>query len=98
MGEIWYEKTGLPFVFALWIVRAELYKEGEYKQELLNKFIKDLNAAKESALNNLPEIARHAPMKAFMSEEDILRYWNKLDYELTGEHKKGLELFKEYII
>ncbi len=93
LGEIWYEKTGLPFVFALWIARIDISD----KQELLNKFIKDLNTAKEIALKKLVEIAQHSPMKEFMSEKEIISYWNKIDYELTPEHKRGLDLFNRYL-
>ncbi len=101
LGEIWYEKTGLPFVFALWIARKKLF-EGQGsrvkgQKELLNKFVKDLNTAKEIALKKLVEIAQHSPMKEFMSEEEIISYWNKIDYELTPEHKRGLDLFNRYL-
>ncbi len=97
LGDIWYRRTGLPFVFALWIVREGLYRDNA-RLELLKKFADDLNRAKLIALRNLPEIARHAPMKAFLSEEEIISYWNKLDYELSPEHRKGLELFKKYLV
>ena len=93
LGDLWYKKTGLPFVFALWIARREF---GD-KEELLNKFIKDLNRAKEIAIKNFPETARHSPMRAFMSEDEIVSYWNKIDYDLTDEHKRGLELFDKYL-
>lgn len=93
LGEIWYQHTGLPFVFALWIVRRDISD----KQELLNKFVNDLNRAKEIALKKLIEIAQHSPMKEYMSEHEIVSYWNKIDYELTAEHREGLELFKKYI-
>lgn len=101
LGEIWYEKTGLPFVFALWIARKKLF-EGQGsrvkgQKELLNKFVKDLNTAKEIALKKLIEIAHHSPMKEFMSEQEIISYWNKIDYELTPEHKRGLDLFNRYL-
>ncbi|BCB96944.1 chorismate dehydratase [Dissulfurispira thermophila] len=93
LGEIWYEKTGLPFVFALWIARKDMFD----KREILNKFIKDLNKAKEIASKNLYEIARHSPMKEFMSEKEIVSYWRLIDYDLKAEHKKGLKLFERYL-
>jgi chorismate dehydratase len=93
LGEIWYEKTGLPFVFALWIVRRDISD----KQELLNEFVKDLNTAKEIASKKLIEIAQHSPIKEYMSEEEIIAYWNKIDHELTPEHKRGLDLFNRYL-
>ena len=92
LGEIWYRQTGLPFVFALWIVRKDIPD----KKELVDKFTGDLDRAKESALKKLTEIARYAPVRSFMTEEEILMYWKKLDYELSVEHKKGLALFDRY--
>lgn len=95
LGEIWYQKTGLPFVFALWIARADIY---EKNGELLDKFMKDLDSAKNTALKNLDDIAAQSPTSAFMTKKDTIAYWNKLDYELTDEHKKGLELFRRYLV
>lgn len=95
LGEIWYEKTALPFVFALWIARKDIF---ESKKELLNRFVRDLNTAKEIALRNLKDIAKCSPLNAFMSQQEIISYWSKIDYDFNIEHKKGLELFKEYLI
>jgi chorismate dehydratase len=97
LGEIWYEKTGLPFVFALWIVRKELYDREDIRHDLFVKFVADLMKAKEKSLHNLIEIVGHSPMKAFLSENEIISYWNMLDYELSDEHKKGLNLFRDYL-
>ena len=92
LGDIWYEKTGLPFVFALWIVRKDIPEE---KRTLLERFINDLNEAKASAFRSFPEIASSSPLKYFMTEHEILSYWQKIDYDLTDEHKKGFDLFGE---
>lgn len=92
LGEIWYRQTGLPFVFALWIVRNDI----PGKKELVDRFTADLSRAKEIALNKLPHIAKYAPIHAFMTEEEILAYWKKLDYELSDEHERGLALFDRY--
>jgi chorismate dehydratase len=97
LGQIWFEKTGLPFVFAPWIVRKELYDQADPRHEIFNKYVADLKAAKEIALKNLPEIAKHSPLKPYLNEHEIIEYWKKLDYDLTDEHKKGLELFGEYL-
>ncbi|MCL0072168.1 menaquinone biosynthesis protein [Thermodesulfovibrionales bacterium] len=93
LGEIWRKNTGLSFVFALWIARAGEYK----KRNLLNKLIKDLGAAKDIASKNLHGVAGHSPMKEFISEDELINYWNKIDYDLTEEHKRGLELFRTYL-
>lgn len=94
LGEIWYDMTGLPFVFALWIARKDLE---ENKADLLSKFINDLSMAKDIALKNLTQIAKYAPVKAFMSEDDIVSYWKRIDYNFTDKHKRGLDLFQQYL-
>ncbi len=97
LGEIWYQNTGLPFVFALWIVRKELYDPRHVRHNIFERLMSDLMSAKERSLRNLHEIARHSPMRAFLSEEEIIDYWNKLDYDLSDDHKRGLYLFRDWL-
>lgn len=91
LGEMWYRQTNLPFVFALWIARNNI------DSSLMNRFINDLNNAKEIALKNFREIARHSPAKAFLSEDELAAYWGMIDYDFVDEHKKGLEIFDRYL-
>lgn len=92
LGELWHERTGLPFVFALWISRRDL---PEHKQRLLEEFSRDLDHAKEQALNRLPELALGST--AIMPAQDIVEYWHKISYDLGKEHIEGLELFRRYL-
>ncbi|MBN2653551.1 MAG: menaquinone biosynthesis protein [Nitrospirae bacterium] len=96
LGDLWYKNTGLPFVFALWIVRKELYRSDDDRNRIFTKYMDDLAAAKDIALGSLHQIAQYSPLKQFMSEQDIIEYWSNLNYGLTTEHKKGLALFDEY--
>jgi chorismate dehydratase len=102
LGEIWHRRTGLPFVFALWIVREEISGTAtgaeHPKRALLDKFVIDLNRAKETALRELPLIARHSPLRSFLSVEEILSYWDNLDYDFGPEHRRGLDLFATCLI
>ncbi len=99
LGELWYQKTGHPFVFALWIVRRDCYEE---KAQLLNSFIYDLNNAKGRALQNLEKIAlKLKPLllsthSLNIHTEELVSYWNGISYDLSEEHKIGLELFRKY--
>lgn len=99
LGELWYKNTGLPFVFALWIVRKDCYAE---KAELLHDFVHDLQKAQISALQNLNRIAgelRPSLLRRYsldITEKKLVSYWNGISYDLTDEHKKGLELFRKY--
>jgi chorismate dehydratase len=93
IGEIWFEHTGLPFTFALWIARKD-FCEG--KRDLYLRFIQDLHQAKISAMDNMEIIAASCPLKASLSEEGLLSYWKKMSYDFNEEHRKGLELFRRY--
>jgi chorismate dehydratase len=99
LGDLWFRNTGLPFVFALWIVRKDSSQE---KADLLKKFTHDLNKAKTLAIEHFDKIAhalkpllfnRHALL---LTEKEILSYWKGISFDLKEEHKKGLELFRRY--
>jgi len=99
LGEVWYKHTGLPFVFALWIARKDCSTK---KAELFERFVHDLNKAKESAMNNLNEIAQELKLlllnrhSLVVSEEELVSYWKGISYDFGDEHRRGLELFRKY--
>ena len=99
LGYLWYRNTSLPFVFALWIARKDCFSE---KAELLKTFIHDLHKAKDLALQNLDKIARELKPLLLsrhavnITEEDLISFWKGISYDLTEEHKRGLELFRKY--
>jgi len=93
LGDIWYKHTGLPFTFALWISRKACCTG---KSELYNKFIRDLDRAKTSALSSLDIIAASSPLKDTLSEKYLISYWKGMSFDFTPEHKKGLDLFLTY--
>ncbi len=96
LGEIWAEHTSLPFVFALWIARKEIYQD-EIKKHLLKRFIADLDKAKNIFKADLNIISQSASSIEFLTEQDIVAYWNKISYDLDAEHRTALELFKRYL-
>ncbi|MCX8027705.1 MAG: menaquinone biosynthesis protein [Thermodesulfovibrionales bacterium] len=94
LGEIWYDFTGLPFVFALWIVRRKNLIDDK-KRNLFNSFVMHLNTAKNKAYENISEIAQYYDLKGILTRDEIVNYWKKIDYNLTDRHKEGLKLFEE---
>ncbi|MDI6890549.1 MAG: menaquinone biosynthesis protein [Thermodesulfovibrionales bacterium] len=99
LGDLWYRNTGLPFVFALWIVRKGCFTE---KAELLKRFIHDLNKAKGLAMENLDKIAQAlrplllSRYSLIITEEELIPYWKGISYDFREEHERGLELFRQY--
>lgn len=92
LGQIWYDFTGLPFVFALWIVRRQNI-QGD-KREIFDGFIENLNKAKHKANENMQNIAEYSDLIPVLTRQDILNYWNKIDYNLTDKHLESLALFE----
>ncbi len=90
LGKLWFELTGLPFVFALWIVRRDSFNSNRERLKqiygvLLNakkRFLKDRNYF----LNGLPQLK-------VMDKTQILDYWNTINYDLTEEHIKSINKF-----
>ncbi len=95
LGDLWYKHTGLPFTFALWIMRKGCCA-GE--PDLLEKFRSDLDASKAIALKNLGRIAAASPLKGLLSEEELVAYWQGISYDYNEEHKKGFDLFRRYAL
>lgn len=94
LAELWHKHTGLPFVFALWIVRKETVSE---KRELLNKLSSDLIKANNYAHKNFPLIAKKALQKEWLTEKELVNYWKKISFNLTEKHMEGLRLFEKYL-
>ncbi len=93
IGDLWFKHTGLPSVFALWIVRKEC--QGS-KGELLARFKSDLDTAKVSALRNLETVAAASPLGSYLSKEELVSYWRGISYDFGEDHRKGLDLFGRY--
>jgi chorismate dehydratase len=93
LGELWDKYTGLPFVYALWIVRKKSLFE---KSELLRQLSFDLINAKKYAHNKLSLIAKQAPQRKWISKKELVDYWNIISYDYTYKHVEGLNLFEKY--
>lgn len=93
LGELWFRHTGLPFIFALWVVRKKALSE---KEELVKKLSEDLIRAKEYVSQNLSLIARHAPQRKWLGEKGLINYWKGISHDFTESHVEGLLLFERY--
>ena len=93
LGSEWKWHTGLPFTYALWLVRKECAAESP---EALAGFIRDLDSAKELSRSGIREIAEAWPLRDMISTDDLIAYWKGISYDLTDEHWKGIALFGQY--
>jgi len=90
LGELWKEQTGLPMVFAIWIVNRGASTE---KREQLIAFHKNLKAAVEDARKDWNALAQGIGNYEWMSKDEIVSYWKGIDFSLTTRHIQGLNTF-----
>lgn len=90
LGAWWHRETGLPFVFALWIVSREAVRGREAH---VRAFARTLLEAKKIALAEIRQGAGGIPPGPRWIPPEFLReYWKNLSYGLDRE-LEGLSLF-----
>ncbi len=90
LGELWRALTGLPFVFALWIVTREAAETKGQEVRLLGR---QLLAAKERAYETYGEIAEGCRDMAWLGRAGLVDYWRTISYDLTPQHIAGVRRF-----
>jgi len=86
LGTLWKEFTGLPFVFALWIIRKDTADANRKETE---DFVRLLARIKKDSKGNLASLIDHYQMKGLTSYQ-IIDYWEIINYDLSENHIKGL--------
>jgi chorismate dehydratase len=83
LGAYWRKLTGLPFVFAAWISNSQLPES----------FIKEFDEANAEGLAHLEEVLLEVP---YQVGYDLREYYtNNMNYILTAEKRKSIQLFLE---
>ncbi len=88
LGREWTEWTGLPFVYALWLVRGEVANRSEI-HELHRLFVQSRDAAAVDA----PALASQASGRYGFSPFRLQSYWSRIRYDLDEQMLEGLEHF-----
>jgi len=90
LGALWYHFTGLPFVFALWIVRRDAAARDA---EALRRFVLLLEASRSRTFADLHLVAKTTGEREWMGEEGLVRYWSRVSYVLDSAHIEGLRCY-----
>jgi chorismate dehydratase len=88
LGQEWTEWTGLPFVYALWLVRGEVANRSEI-HELHRLFVQSRDAAAVDA----PALASQASGRYGFPPFRLQSYWSRIRYDLDEQMLEGLERF-----
>jgi chorismate dehydratase len=94
LGEAWQELTGLPFVFGVWAVRRDFARSHPEETGTLHRL---MVRSKTWGLGSLTELSRKAAAPFGLTPEQVLAYFQQLDYALTPEHERGLRTFFQYL-
>jgi chorismate dehydratase len=93
LGDEWYRFTGLPFVFALWIVRKEAV---EGKRREVAELLENLRTAKRLAYESYEAIAATCGEQGWMDRDLLIDYWRCISYDLSPWHLQGVSTFFRY--
>jgi chorismate dehydratase len=88
----WATWTGLPFVFAVWIVRRGL---SGARRELLGRLQAHIAAITAGLEGRFEALSRLPDLPDWLTSPALLRYWRAMNYDLGPREQAGLALFGE---
>ncbi len=91
LGQEWKSLTGLPFVYALWLINN---KSSKGKEKALTYLFSMLEKARENIASDADILASKAPESAWINPASLADYWrDSITYRLDREHLDGLQMF-----
>lgn len=94
LGEAWHSWTGLPFVFALWVMQK---KSAEKWDGSLENIIKVLASAKDWGRTHLDRVCAVAAQKGILGADELKVYYTGLGFDLREGEQEGLKLFYRFL-
>lgn len=90
LAEIWMEKTGLPFVFAVWAVRKDTWKRTPEAVRALHQHIL---TCYRNGLRELENISDRVAFRAGLTARECLNYLRGIHLHFDSTHTKALICF-----
>ncbi len=95
LGEIWHQKTGLPFVFSVCAIREEFLAE---QPETAKAIREALVSCREQGALRMAEICNRVARRIPMDCEACSRYLLGIEHDLSPVKIKALERFFQYLV
>ncbi|OQY19819.1 MAG: hypothetical protein B6I36_03130 [Desulfobacteraceae bacterium 4572_35.1] len=89
LAQLWWQHTGLPFVFALWIVRRKAFESLPDELSLLNQQLTQSYQIYSDDPLTLAQTVR----PQWLTAEQLVGYWSSMSYLLDEQQLKGLNYF-----
>ena len=90
LGEIWFNQTGLPFVFALWVVRKEF---AENAHESVGKILELFYRSRTLGYDNIEKVISAGASKLNLDTAYVTKYFDLLKCDLDSIKIKALKKF-----
>ncbi len=92
LGQWWFETYRLPMVFGVWAARKTWIANNPQDFASLSQY---LTGSRERWFGEgFKIVLAEAAKRTGLSQERLAHYYqNQLDYDLTDEHRRGLELY-----
>jgi len=95
LSQAWQERTGLPFVFAVWAVREEFcQKDPDTVCAVHQELLRCIGQGREELLAISARVAGRIPM----DPEQCYQYLRGVEYDLSEEKQESLRRFFGYLI
>lgn len=93
LSVLWREFTGLPFVFALWLVSREAT---EREPENVRRLVHRLHEARAYAQSHFTELAGEFEQRLEIPASALVRYWESISFDLSPEKIDSLQVYYGY--
>ncbi len=94
LGSLWKEFTGLPMVFALWVIRKEFAEKNLKQIKLIKQAFTD---SMKFSLENIEDVAKKAAEWEEFPPEFLVDYFAALKFDFDLGKQKGLLKYFEYV-
>lgn len=92
LGEMWQQLTGLPFVFAAWVMSTSMSTADARR----GKLIRVLTEARDLGFSRLEELADRESKRRRIERDSFLSYWrDSIHYSMGEAELAGLRKFAE---
>lgn len=92
LSKLWKEKTGLPFVFALWVCRRDIF--ATHEDQVIETY-EALIASKNRSSDLYEQMAAESYQGVFPNADSCLEYLKNIHYELSPNYLQGFLVFQE---
>lgn len=90
LAGLWQERFGLPFVFALWIVRRDACQQ---MPQAVRCLYDQLRASVQAGRQQMERISREAADRIGYSPPEARTYLDHIHYDLGEQHIRALQLY-----